>query len=244
MSMGKISIRARLVALFVVLSFSGGCLSRDPKSRSSTKVSNQETRADASLYNMSAPIVPDPNLTPGDTLDVTKDDICTSGYSRKVRDVPQSVKEKVYSLYGISGRQPGEYEVDHLISLELGGSNSIKNLWPESYKTKPWNAYEKDKVENKLHKMICNGQIELKDAQREIATDWMAAFDKYIGNKSTPGADADDEQTGPVVGNKRSHIYHRPGCPDYDRVAKKNRVEFKDAAEAEVAGYTLAGNCD
>ena len=244
MSKGRILTRARLVALFVVLSVFGGCLRVDPRTGSSTQIHKQERQADPSLYNLLAPIVPDPKLTPGDTLDVTKDDICTGGYSRKVRDVPQSVKEKVYSLYGISNRQPGEYEVDHLISLELGGSNSVKNLWPESYKTKPWNAYEKDKVENKLHKMICNGQIELSVAQHEIATDWQAAFNKYIGNKSTPGVDAEDEQTGPVVGNKRSHIYHRPGCPDYDRVAKKNRVEFKDAAEAEVAGYTLAGNCD
>jgi len=70
--------------------------------------------------------------------------------------------------------------VDHLISLELGGSNSIKNLWPEPY-TGDLNAHVKDKLENKLHSLVCNGDIDLKTAQQEIATDWVAAYIKYIG---------------------------------------------------------------
>lgn len=233
-----------LITLSLLLCFAGGCLSRDPRTRASGRHRNQETRADNPLYNASAPIVPDPKLTPGETLDVTKEDICTTGYSHKVRDVPQAVKEKVYALYGIASRQPGEYEIDHLISLELGGSNSTRNLWPESYKTHPWNAHEKDKVENKLHKMICNGEIELTAAQREIAADWLGAYDKYIANNNTSGSEAQDALTGPVIGNKRSMKYHRPGCPDYDKISKQNRVDFADEAAAEAAGYVLAGNCD
>jgi hypothetical protein len=45
------------------------------------------------------------------------------------------VKRKVYAEYGITHHEPSEFEVDHLISLELGGSNSIRNLWPESRRT-------------------------------------------------------------------------------------------------------------
>jgi hypothetical protein len=99
------------------------------------------------------PILPDPKLTPGATLPVTKDDICVPGYTKKVRDVPQSVKDQVYAEYGITSHQPREFEIDHLISLELGGSNSIKNLWPESYLTKPWNAHVKDQLKNWLHEL-------------------------------------------------------------------------------------------
>jgi hypothetical protein len=69
--------------------------------------------------------------------------------------------------------------VDHLISLELGGSNSLKNLWPESYSGE-WNAHVKDKLENDLHRRVCKGEVDLKDAQREIATDWIAAYKKYL----------------------------------------------------------------
>ena len=124
--------------------------------------------------------LPDPSLTPGDTLDVTISDICVSGYSSKVRNVTDSVKKQVYAEYGIATHQPGEYEVDHLISLELGGSNSIKNLWPEPY-TGDLNAHIKDKLENKLHSLVCSGDVDLKTAQQEIATDWVAAYIKYIG---------------------------------------------------------------
>jgi len=45
----------------------------------------------------------------------------------------------------------------------------------------------------------------------------------------------------PIIGNRRSHIYHRPDCPNYSQVAPHNRVEFNSAAEA--AGYRVARNC-
>jgi len=126
------------------------------------------------------PYLPDPAKSPGDTLDVTASDICVSGYSSKVRNVPQSEKDQVYQEYGITSHVPGSYEVDHLISLELGGSNSISNLWPESY-TGDWNAHVKDKLENKLHSLVCAGTVDLKTAQQQIATNWIAAYKQYLG---------------------------------------------------------------
>ena len=122
-------------------------------------------------------LMPDPQLTPGDAADVTKDDICTPGYSKKVRNVPSSVKKRVYALYGRQKEQGICCEVDHLISLELGGSNDIRNLWPEPYEPRP-GAYEKDKVENYLHRQVCAGTMELADAQKQIATDWYAVYQK------------------------------------------------------------------
>jgi hypothetical protein len=129
-----------------------------------------------------AQYLPDPRITPGDTLDVTPQDFCVSGYSSKVRDVPQSVKNQAYQEYGITSHKSGAYEVDHLISLELGGSNSIRNLWPESY-TGQWNAHTKDKLENKLHELVCNGSLDMKTAQQAIATNWIAAYQKYVGGQ-------------------------------------------------------------
>ena len=126
--------------------------------------------------------LPDAKLTPGDTLAVTKADVCAPGYSSKVRDVPQSVKNDVYTEYDIVSHAPAAYEVDHLISLELGGSNSERNLWPESYKG-PWNAHIKDKLESHLHELVCKNQLSLKVAQRAIATDSIAAYHTYIGGQ-------------------------------------------------------------
>jgi hypothetical protein len=71
--------------------------------------------------------------------------------------------------------------VDHLISLELGGSNSIRNLWPESFSTQPWNARVKDRLENRLHREVCSGRMSLHDAQRAIATNWIDAYNTYVG---------------------------------------------------------------
>ena len=82
---------------------------------------------------VSAPTMPDRGRTPGDMLDVTLADIQVRGYSSTVRDVPIAVKRQMYASYGITRWVTGEYEVDHLIPLSLGGSNSTKNLWPESY---------------------------------------------------------------------------------------------------------------
>ena len=48
---------------------------------------------------------------------------------------------------------------------------------------------------------------------------------------------------GKIIGNKNSKVYHLPGCSSYNRVSEKNQVKFDNAAEAEKAGYRLAGNC-
>jgi hypothetical protein len=133
-----------------------------------------------------AQILPDSNRTPGATLPVTAADICVPGYSRKVRNVPSSVKRQAYESYGIAAHRPHQYEVDHLISLELGGSNSIRNLWPESYETEPWNAHVKDRLENELHRRVCAGALPLAVAQRAIASDWIAAYRQYVGPSPAP----------------------------------------------------------
>jgi hypothetical protein len=132
------------------------------------------------------PIVPDLALTPGATLDVTAADICVSGYSKRVRNVPVAVKRQAYASYGILSHEPGEYEIDHLISLELGGSNSLRNLWPQSFRTHPWNAYVKDALENELHRRVCAGTIDLAKAQYVISHNWVIGYRAYVHENPPP----------------------------------------------------------
>jgi len=122
--------------------------------------------------------LPDSACTPGAIFaDATTDQICKPGYSSQVRNVPDSEKNQVYAEYNITHHTAGEYEVDHLISLELGGSNDIANLWPEPAEPRP-GFHEKDKVENYLHQQVCDGAMSLPDAQAQIANDWMAVYQK------------------------------------------------------------------
>jgi hypothetical protein len=77
------------------------------------------------------------------------------------------------------------YEEDHLISLELGGNpRSPDNLCPEPW-FGPWNAHVKDTLENRLHRLVCAGQLPLGEAQQAIAMDWVAAYRKYMGRSQT-----------------------------------------------------------
>ena len=134
-----------------------------------------------SAYAYEAPLLlPDAHLTPGIVdINATVDKICIPGYTELVRYVPSSVKRDVFRTYELNPEED-DYEVDHLISLELGGSNDIKNLWPESYTTTPYNARDKDALENRLHKLVCDGKITLIQAQKEIAEDWIKAHQDYI----------------------------------------------------------------
>jgi len=99
--------------------------------------------------------------------------ICVKGYTKTVRSVSAGVKAVVYLRGQVTDHKT--VEVDHLISLELGGSNDIANLWAEPYKPKP-GAREKDKVENWLNKQVCSGAMTLTDAQRAIVTDWPKVY--------------------------------------------------------------------
>ena len=132
------------------------------------------------------PILPDAKLTPGDTLDVTLADIRETGYSSRVRNVPVAVKREVYASYGIQSWGKGQYEVDHLIPLCIGGSNSKRNLWPQSCLTQPWNAKVKNRLEYRLLSLVRSGKVDLATAQQDIARNWIDAYKKYVGPEPKP----------------------------------------------------------
>lgn len=131
---------------------------------------------------------PDWRLTPGATIPITADEVCGTSTSRSVPAVPVSLKRKVFELYGVTPTHPDAYEVDYLITPELGGATDIRNLWPEPYHDTVWNAHVKDQLEERLHRMVCRGDVDLATAQREISTDWIAAYHKYF-HADTPVAD-------------------------------------------------------
>lgn len=95
--------------------------------------------------------------------------ICTVGNAGRHRAVNYKIRDRVYLSYGIPrGQRKGLYRIDHLIPLELGGSNRPSNLWPQPYS----DSKLKDRVEAELHDAVCSGAMSLESAQHAIARDW------------------------------------------------------------------------
>jgi hypothetical protein len=123
--------------------------------------------------------IPRSDLTPGAVRAVSAKDICRAELSGNA-DVLPVVQRQVFAEYGMANAERRAYEVDYLITPALGGSDDIRNLWPQPYASSPWNAYVKDALEDRLRGMVCNGQLDLATAQHEIAVNWVAAYKKYF----------------------------------------------------------------
>ena len=118
-------------------------------------------------------------LDPAVTQATISSTICRpGGYTDSVRP-PESytepLKYREMAAYGFGGQSAGNFELDHLIPLELGGAPADpRNLWPEPHGSKR-GAYQKDTVENQLHDQACGGQTSLAQAQRD-SLDWIAQY--------------------------------------------------------------------
>jgi hypothetical protein len=129
-------------------------------------------------------IVPNPALTPGDTTLVSRNQVCQANSQVGQPQLSEALKQAVFQEYGIDNAPRGDYEVDFLITPELGGSASIRNLWPQPYATRAWNAHAKDALEERLHELVCSGHLDLTTAQRELAANWVGAYKKYVQRDS------------------------------------------------------------
>lgn len=121
--------------------------------------------------------LPDPDCTPGAVEPIDLKTLCSQRTTER-REVTEATKRRVFAEYGIPYPSPNkrkDWEIDHLVSLELAGSNDISNLWPEAAEPEP-GFRQKDLVENRLHKLVCSGQMTLAKAQSIISTDWLSEW--------------------------------------------------------------------
>jgi hypothetical protein len=124
---------------------------------------------------------PNAVLTPGGVRPITRDAVCSAaggGASSPV--ISAAVAREVFRRYGIQHPRPRTYEVDYLIPPTLGGSLDAGNLWPQPYSAGVWNARVKDALEERLRTLVCEGNLDLATAQRDLARDWIAAYKKYF----------------------------------------------------------------
>jgi hypothetical protein len=124
---------------------------------------------------------PKARLTPGETRPISLDEVCRNPQADVIAEnIPEETRREVFSAYGIQGHRDN-FEVDYLITPDLGGSQSIRNLWPQPYSAR-WNARVKDRLEQRLHQLVCEGKVDLTTAQHDIAVDWIGAYKKYVGS--------------------------------------------------------------
>lgn len=127
--------------------------------------------------------LPDATCTPGSVITKSKDDICNNVSTSSIRPISEYTdKLKVAQIveYGWHDNDPSDYEEDHLISLEIGGNpDDTANLWPEPH-SGVYGSLVKDKVENWLHKQICDGSMTPEEAQQGIASDWRQYIEKAV----------------------------------------------------------------
>jgi len=120
-----------------------------------------------------------------------------------------------------------------LEGLEKDAREAKKGLWVDPAPIPPW-----------VYRKARRGQsLDLSDM---LLLD--AGTKDSASSRGPPALEAVEQNPStssvyPIIGNRRSRVYHRPDCPNYSQIAPQNRVPFTSAAEAEEAGYRVAGNC-
>lgn len=125
-------------------------------------------------------VVPNGDLTPGATDRSSVQDVCSAGVSTNDPDVPDPLRREVLKEYGLTNVSIDSYQIDYLVTPQLGGAPNIRNLWPEPSLNTVWNARVKDALEDRLHYLVCSGQLDLATAQHDLSHDWVAAYKKYF----------------------------------------------------------------
>lgn len=116
-------------------------------------------------------MLPNRKLTPGR---VARSD-------KEQKGVTEEMERRVFDRYHIPWRRRPEFKVDHLIPVELGGADTIDNLWPQSRYTRPYNAHRKELLTRILLARIAEGKMTLAKAQEDISEDWIACFVDHLG---------------------------------------------------------------
>jgi hypothetical protein len=204
-----VRIRSRLVAVVVAC---GVCVSvawvstAPPLGRS--VLLQARTRTSGCTLGAS----PDRRCSPGAYYSgLTKRVICSPGFrTSMIGRLTAAEKHAVEREYGLAPKSYGRsLEIDRIVSLGLGGSNAIANLFPERADAHP--GYRvKDRLESKLHHLVCSGAMTLRTARRGIASDWQRLYARVFGTAPTDTAAGPPSQgpCGTKVGRQPATYAH------------------------------------
>src|SRR3954470_7209142 len=116
--------------------------------------------------------------TPGSKGKANEAQVCAADFEASAKPIAKWQREQALERYG---KRPEDFtgELDHLIPLSLGGSNDPDNLWPIP-SNRDMGPEQKKALDLKLHQMVCDKTIKLKDAQDAIRKDWVKAYNQYV----------------------------------------------------------------
>ncbi len=144
----------------------------------------------AAVYSESSGL-PNIKLTPGAinpqvTQATIRATICVVGWTATVRPPVNYTNQLKYNQlhagYNLNGDlNMKNYEEDHIVPLEVGGNpSSPLNLFPEPRNIR-LGSYVKDQLENRMHQLVCTGQVSLNTARTVFLTNWEKGYQKYVG---------------------------------------------------------------
>jgi hypothetical protein len=125
---------------------------------------------------------PDPTLTPGAMRTDKLGEICFEKTSQ-FRHWDPARSALIFESYHIAPADRMAYNLDHLLPLELGGADTVANIWPQPRRSLAgeWDDTRKDELEHRLHALVYSGQVDVDEAQKAIMDDWSAAYRKFVG---------------------------------------------------------------
>lgn len=136
-------------------------------------------------------------LNPDVTQDNVRKTVCVPNWSKTVRppvSFTNKVKFQKMDALGIPRAKSADYELDHIVSLVLGGAprdpNNLRiQQWYGNHVKTPADAdgldtqaHVKDVTEVRLHRLVCAGKLPLAEAQQCIYADWRACAMKHPSN--------------------------------------------------------------
>jgi hypothetical protein len=141
--------------------------------------SPESTHAEIAWTSLESGVLPVRSLTPGAAGNADIAALCAEQTPARPT-IPEAVRSEILHDYRMEKVPEPEYELDYLITPELGGIADRRNVWPERYDSRVWNAHVKDELEHLLAQLVCQGRLDLVTAQQDIAANWIAAYKKYF----------------------------------------------------------------
>jgi deoxyribonuclease-1 len=127
----------------------------------------------------------------------------------------------------------------------------LLRIWHQQHPPSSWEIERNNRVATRMghHNEFVTGQRVWTEGYRPrgdgIYTLLPDNHPVMIQQQSVTGSQPHSAQTAPAVrGNRSSRIYHLPvGCPSFETISDRNRIDFPSEAAAIAAGYRKAGNC-